>query len=370
MRILMFVSNDVVHDPRVLKEARALIQAGHEVTAIGWDRSGALPAREERNGLQILRVRTSGSMWLLWKDLFRNPIWWRRAVQLARGIQFDAIHCHDLDTLPIGVRLKKLTGRALVYDAHEVFGYMVEADVPHVVVEYTFRMEQRLAPSADRVIAVNHAVKEYIDRVTGGDALIVMNCMDLVSDSYRVPPGPPFTLIYLGTLHKSRFILPAIEVVAGMPDVRLVIGGSKQLAPKVREMCARQPNTQFVGVLPNDEVIPRTLASHAVLTMFDPAHRINQVGVPNKIFEAMVAGRPALVSQGLMMADLVEREDCGLAVPYTKQGLRDAIVRLRDDRALAERLGRNGLEAAKREYNWPHEAAKLVALYDSLRGAS
>jgi len=370
MRTLMFVSNDVVHDPRVLKEARALIQAGHDVTAIGWDRSRSLPEREERDGLHIHRVRTSGSMRLLWKDLFRNPVWWRRAVHIARSLEFDAIHCHDLDTLPIGVRVKELTKRPLVYDAHEVFGYMIEADVPKVVVEYTFRMERRLAPQADRVIAVNEAVKKYIAGVTGRDAVIVMNCMDLVSESYRPPPGPPFTLIYLGTLHKSRFILPAIEVVAGMPDVRLVIGGSKQLTPQVRENASRHPNTEFVGQLPNEEVIPRTLASHAVLTMFDPAHRINQVGLPNKIFEAMVTGRPSLVTQGLMMAELVEREGCGLAVPYTKEGLRDAIVRLRDDPALADRLGRSGLEAAKREYNWPHEAAKLIALYEGLRGAS
>ena len=370
MRVLMFVSNDVVHDPRVLKEARALIHAGHEVTAIGWDRSGVLAARDEQEGLEIHRVRTSGSMRLLWKDLFRNPVWWRRAVHLARGLSFDAIHCHDLDTLPIGVRLKALTGRPLVYDAHEVFAYMIEGDVPKVVVDYTFRMERRLAPQADRVITVNEAVKKYVDQVSGNEAVVVMNCMDLVVDAYRPPPGPPFTVIFLGTLHKSRFILPAIEVIAGMPDVRLVIGGSKKLAPMVREMAARHPNTEFVGQVPNEEVLPRTLASHAVLTMFDPTYRINKVGLPNKIFEAMVTGRPPIVTKGLMMADLVEREGCGLAVPYTEEGLRGAIERLRDDPRLAERLGRNGLEAARREYNWPHEAEKLVALYAGLPGAT
>jgi len=370
MRILMFVSNDVVHDPRVLKEARALIKAGHEVTAIGWDRSRTLPEREERDGLRIHRVQTSGSMRLLWKDLFRNPVWWRRAVHIARGLPFDAIHCHDLDTLPIGVRLKELTGRPMVYDAHEVFGYMIEADVPRVVVEYTFRMERRLAPRADRVIAVNEAVKKYVDGVTGGDASIVMNCVDVVSESYRPPPGPPFTLIYLGTLHKSRFLLPAIEVVAGMPDVKLVIGGTKQLTPTVQAMCARHANTVFVGMVPNADVIPMTLDSHAVLTMFDPTHRINQVGLPNKIFEAMATGRPSIVTKDLMMAGIVEREECGLAVPYTKEGLRDGIQRLRDDPALAERLGRNGLAAARRAYNWPHEASKLVALYEGLPRAS
>ncbi|OGS50541.1 MAG: hypothetical protein A3K65_00400 [Euryarchaeota archaeon RBG_16_68_12] len=268
------------------------------------------------------------------------------------------------------MRLKEATGSPLVYDCHEVFGYMIEADVPRAVVEYTFRMERRLAPAADRVIAVNPAVQAYIDGVTGHGSVIVQNCQELVLDEYRPPPGPPFTVIYLGTLHKSRFILPAIEVVAGMPDVRLIVGGSKQLAPQVEALCARQPNTVYVGQVPSERVIPMTLESHAVLTMFDPTHRINQVGLPNKIFEAMVAGRPCLVTKGLMMAGIVEREECGLSAPYTKEGFREGVLRLRDDPALAERLGRNGLAAAKREYNWSHEAAKLVALYDGLKGAS
>ena len=37
---------------------------------------------------------------------------------------------------------------------------------------------------------------------------------------------------------------------------------------------------------------------------------------------------------------------------------------------LAERLGRNGLAAATREYNWTQEKRKLIALYDGLREAA
>jgi glycosyltransferase involved in cell wall biosynthesis len=144
------------------------------------------------------------------------------------------------------------------------------------------------------------------------------------------------------------------------------VGGSKALTETVRERCARQPNTQFLGEVPRDRVLPLTQEAHAVLSLFDPALRINQVGFPNKIYEAMAAGRPSIVTQGLPMASLVEENACGLAVPYTKAGFREALVRLRDEDGLAERLGRNGREAALREYNWAAESRKLVALYDRL----
>jgi glycosyltransferase involved in cell wall biosynthesis len=69
------------------------------------------------------------------------------------------------------------------------------------------------------------------------------------------------------------------------------------------------------------------------------------------------------------MGEIVTREECGIAVPYTKEGFRSAVERLRDDPSLAARLGRNGLAAAKREYNWATEARKLVALYEGLERA-
>ncbi len=366
MRVLMFVSNDVVHDTRVLKEARALRDAGHHVAFVGWDRSGQSPPETMWDGIPIRLVRTRGVLRAAAHDALRNPLWWRLAAKLGLRDPFDAIHCHDLDTLPIGVQLKRRTGRPLVYDCHEVFGYMIEEDMPGPVVRAAFSLERRLAPQADRIIAVNEAVKRYIDGVTGRDSVLVRNCQELVLDAYRPPSAPAFTLLYVGTLHKSRFLLPAIDVVGSMPDVRLVLGGAKALASEVAARCAQHPNTTYLGPVPNERVLPLTLDAHAVLSMFDPTHRINQVGFPNKIYEAMAAGRPSIVTQGLPMADLVEREGCGLAVPYTDDGLRSAIERLRGDSGLAERLGRNGLAAAQREYNWNVEKARLVRLYESL----
>ena len=364
----MTVSNDVVHDPRVLKEAHALQEAGHGVSIIGWDRSGTAKRREELNGLHIYRVRTDGVMRVLPKDMFRLPLWWRRARALARSIPFDVVHSHDLDTLPIGVRLKKATGRPLIYDAHEVFEDVIEGDVPQLVIDITHRLELRLAPQADRVITVTDGVKKHVDRVSGKEAVIVRNCHDLYIDAYRPPPAYPFTVLYIGVLHPSRFITQAIDVIGGMPDVRLPIAGAGQLTRIVQAMCAEHPNTNFLGLVPLERVLPMTLDSHAVLIMSDPTLRLSKIGLSNKMFDAMVTGRPVIVTKGVPMGDIVTHEECGIAVPYTKEGFRSAVERLRDDPALAERMGRNGLAAAKREYNWGAEKKKLLAVYESLPG--
>jgi len=366
MRVLMIVSNDVVHDPRVLKEARCLVRAGHRVTFIGWDRSGKAPQTETLDGINIHRIRTDGLMRVLGKDLFRNVLWWRRAERLARSLEVDVVHCHDLDTLPIGVRMKRCRGVTLVYDCHEVFYLMIAGDVPKFISRYVARMERRLVPHADRIVTVSEAVQSYIREISGRESIVVSNYPDFLIEEYRPPPGPPFTLLYLGTLHPSRFVIPAIEVVAQMPDVRLVIAGSKSLTPVVEAMCAQHENTKFLGIVPNLRIASLIQGSHCVLSMFDPSLWINQKGLPNKVFEAMAAGRPSIVTEGIMMAEIVAKEQCGLTVPYTEEGFRSAVERVRDDTELAERMGRNGLAAARREYNWATQEQKLVELYAEL----
>jgi glycosyltransferase involved in cell wall biosynthesis len=370
MRVLMLVSNDVVHDARVLKEARALVRAGHQVTFIGWDRRGKASRTEIADGITIHRIRTEGFMRALGTDLFRIPLWWRKVERLARSLAVDVVHCHDLDTLSIGVRMKKRRGVILVYDCHEVFYRMIAEDVPKFVSDYAERLERRLVPHADRIVTVSEVVRSYIREISGRDSIVVNNYPDFVVEGYEPPPDSPFTVLYVGTLHSSRFVIPAIEVVAEMKDVRLEIAGSKKLAPVVEAMCATHPNTKFLGTVPNQGIASLILRCHAMLSMFDPRLWINRMGMPNKVFEAMAAGRPSIVTERILMAEIVEREQCGLAVPYTVDGFRSAVVRLRDDPALAERLGRNGLEAAKREYNWTIESRKLLSLYDGLQVAT
>jgi glycosyltransferase involved in cell wall biosynthesis len=369
MRVLVLVSNDVVHDARVLKEAQALVRAGHEVTFIGWDRGAKASRMEITDGITIHRIRTEGFMRALGKDLFRIPLWWQKVERLALSMAVDVVHCHDLDSLPIGVRMKKRRGVTLVYDCHEVFYRMIAEDVPKFISDYAGRLERRLVPHADRIVVVSEVVQSYIREISGRDSIVVNNYPDFAVERYEPPPNPPFTVLYLGTLHPSRFVIPAIEVVAEMTDVRLVIAGSKKLAPIVEAMCATHPNTTFLGTVPNKEIAPLIRSSHAVLSMFDPGLWINQMGMPNKIFEAMAAGRPSIVADGMLMADIVRKEECGVVVPYTEEGFREAVVRLRDDPALAERLGRNGLAAAERAYNWTSESKKLLDVYASLTPA-
>ena len=363
----MLVSNDVVRDTRVLQEARSLVRGGVDVTIVGWDREGAHPAAElSLNGIDVRLLRSTALMKIAPSMVLKSTLWWRSAYRLASAVSFDLVHSHDLDTLQTGARLKAKTGAPLLFDAHEIFAYMIEGDYPKAVVDYANRMEKRLLKQVDHVITVNERLREHYAARTEKPVTVVMNCREEVAAKYTPPANDVFTVLYIGNLHRSRFILDLVEVVQGMKGVRLHIGGEKELAERTRGLCAKDARTTFMGKVPNDEVMRHTAAADVVFCMFDPANRNNQVGSPNKIFEAMAAGRPVIVTKGILSGDIVERERCGLAVDYSRAALRGALERLRDDRPLTEELGRNGLAAARREYNWGVQEKRLLAAVRSL----
>ncbi len=370
--VLMVLSNGFTRDPRVTNEAESLVRNGYEVTVLCWDRAGTLPPQETLNGIRVVRLRNTAWMRLLPYDLFRLRPFWRLALRRALGLHastpFAAIHCHDLDTLPVGTSFEARTGLPLIYDAHEIWGYLMAHELPGDWGDHYLRKERRLLRSVDRVITVNDPLRVYFEGVTEAPVTVVMNAKPLVSDTYRAPSNEVFTVLYIGLLHPSRFIEELIEAVRPLERVRLTLGGVGKLA-YVASVAARSkesPNVEFLGEVPFHDVIPLTLKADAVLAPFDPGHRLTRVGLPNKVFEAMATGRPIIVTDGTYLAEFTKEHDVGIVVEHSAEGVREGLRRLRDDPRLRETLGKHGLEKALSEFNWPRQEQTLLGVYRGL----
>lgn len=369
----MILSNPFMVDPRVYKEAKSLVDAGHEVTVIVWDRKNDYPEQETVEGINLVRIHNKRLMKLLPNDLFRNPLWWRAAykkgLELYRnGFKFDVVHCHDLDTLQAGVWLKKKLGIKLIYDAHEIFGYMISRDMPKFVVKAAFWMEKRLIKHVDHVITVNKPLEDYFRSITKKPITIVMNCKDLISKEYQPPKNDVFTVSYIGVLHKNRMFPEIVDVIGNIEGVKFVIAGKKEnLYEEVKERSKKYENVEFLGTIPFSEVIPKTLESDAVVCMINPNDLNNRIGMANKQFEAMACGRPIICTKGTYAGNVTEKENVGLTVEYSKESLKQAIIKLRDNPKLREELGKNALKAAIEKYNWEKQEEKLLKIYEDLK---
>lgn len=378
MNVLMFLANAFTNDARVYAEAKSLVQAGFKVTVVAWDRERENLRRQTWDGIEVVRVRTRlstrhGVASWLWNG-FNLFLWWqqayRQALILNKEARFDALHCHDLDTLPIGVKLKRKLKIPLIYDAHEIYGYMVASSVPRCIASMLLWMEKRLVRKVDGIIIVCEPQRRYFESITDKPISMVMNCKPLQSLEYHPPDNQNFTVLYIGGLYKGRGVPMLVRAAHQLPGVRCIVGGigRPDYVEALKRECSKTSNVTFLGKVPLAEVIPMTMKADVIFCMFDPRDPNNVIGMPNKLFEAMVCGRPIICTKGIYSGEVTEKEEIGLAVEYNEEALKEALIKLRDNPGLRDKLGRNALRAAISKYNWQKEEGKLLELYTSLEG--
>jgi len=366
----MILSNPIMVDPRVHKEAKALIEKGHKVTVIVWDKRREFKEKVV-DKIRIERVFNKGLMKILPNDIIKNPLWWRKAYKKAmdlynKDFHFDAVHCHDLDTLYIGVKLKKKLGIKLVYDAHEIYGIMIK-DKHKILSKFAVYLEGKLLPHVDQIITIDEPFEKYYKKKFKKKITIVMNCKDLVYEKYEKTSNDIFTIIYIGIMAKKRFFPEIIEIVGNLEGVKLILAGKKELLyEEMKELSKKYKNVEFLGTVPTKDILPLTRKSDVTFVLIDTKGQ-TRMNVFNKQFEAMVCGRPILITKGTYAAEMTEKLKCGLSIEFKKESVEKAIISLRDNPKKAIELGKNAFDAAKTKYNWEKEKTKLIEVYEDLK---
>jgi glycosyltransferase involved in cell wall biosynthesis len=346
MKILMLLTKDYPTDPRVTREAESLRDAGHSVTVFSLDR-----------GVDYSRL---GLTWMLGK-------FWSGCLVHMRENEFDAVHAHDLDTLPIGLMIAKLRNVPLIYDAHESYVDMVEDKIPHVVGRCMRVFERAWTKKCAKVIVANHQVGYQVSE-TPNACDVVMNCPGLnpLGLPTTIRNGNHLRIGYFGSLEPDRFIMEAIEVVKELPDCGIVIGGSGSLETEVVRQANGNERIAFLGKLSRKQAYDIQSLCDLQLVMFKDNNANNIIGTPNRLFEAMSLGKAVVANLFTESGRIVERTDCGFVCSYHVSPFKILLEYLVKHRDVLDEKGANGLMAHLEKYNWENQERTLLNVYQTL----
>lgn len=368
--IVMLLSNPATFDQRPLKEAHALSEAGYSVTILAWDRELEAPAVSVfDDGLVIRRFRIRaghGTPILTVPKLLLFYAWC--SVNLV-FTQTDAIHCHDVDTLPPGFLTKvvKLGMPKLVYDMHDLPEAFLRFFPLARYTQTVFLASARRLASA--IIVVNDRFVADLSRLGFDQArlVVVMNAPAEEVGRKAKRRGGAFNIAYYGWLSEERGVRLLVEAVKGLDGITLTIAGRGELEDFVKEAAAKTPSVRFLGWLKMGELEGVISDADLIPSLYEPRTKNAVIATPGKLLTAMSLSLPSLVPAGTYQAELVEKYSCGLVVDWKDAAdVRRAIVRLATDAELYDRLAAASYGAFRTDFSWGAMKKRLVDLYSKL----
>ena len=384
----MVLGNDFLKpfvDNRVYKEAGALVEKGNEVTVICWARTidnmplNNLPITEKYENINIIRVfqNISQTSSPLFTRIFQHVAAFKKISKIIKTIKPDVVHCHDFNTLLSIIFVKKKNTK-IIYDSHEDYPSMI-----HNVCPYPFIIMLRLFEKimtklfTDGIITVCPKIAEKFQGYNVKTS-VIMNCKNV--SEYNIPDKEihrtrlllnaedKTMFLYIGSLGKYRGLEDLINVFKeeSCSNAFLIIGGNGIMKHEVMEKMRHMNNARFIGTVQADKVPLYTKSADVIVSLLDPAKESHRIALPNKLFEAMAAGKPVIASENTATADIVSNEKCGIIVRYgDAKKLHESIIYL-TDKNVRKKLGYNSLKAAEREYNWKEQEKELMKTYKSM----
>jgi len=158
----------------------------------------------------------------------------------------------------------------------------------------------------------------------------------------------------MGRFHDMETIMEVARRLEGERDVAFVIAGDGHKKKWVLDYVKRHTLTSCqVHPSIDAERYPSALAcAHVGLVSLSAGQE--GLSVPSKTFTLMAAGIPvvAVMPAACEIARIVEEVECGLVVaPSDVEGLAGALLRLRGDAALCERMGARARMAVEGKYS-------------------
>ena len=323
----------------------------------------------------VARAREHGAM----ADQIQDSGWWSPGVmaevtRYLRSGGYDLLHTHE-------------------YKGNLIGGWSAwRLDVPSVasVRGYTDRtLPLRIYKWLDlgvtlrlftRIVTVSEAMRRQVLRA-GHPARRVLTLHDAVDATTFSPDRlqlgvqvqqelgytPAHLLVCaVGRLSPEKghgFLLAAFkEVIAAVPEARLVLAGEGSLRSRLQAQAARCGLSEHVIFAGYRDDVEAIIAASDLLVM--PSLR---EGFGDPIIEAMALCKPVIASRVGGIVEIVHDGETGLLVPPGDPGaLAQAIINLLRDPQARERMGRQGRQVALSEFSVERLAGQLATVYDQV----
>jgi len=371
--VLMAAYTNYRRDPRVRREAEALVAAGHRVVFLAR-RQPREPNRETVAGVDVIKVRglpgkrNSILAYLIDYTAFAVQI---SLHLLARPRRYKLIHINNMpDFLVFAAWLPRMLGLPVIHDIHdlmpELYAEKFASGDRHWAVRVLKVQERWAGRFATAVLTVEERLKDILSGrgIAGKKIHVLMNLPDERIFSPRPAPAPkradaPFVMVYHGTLARRLGLDVAIEALARVrpvvPRVELRIIGAGEERDRLIELSRTLGLDDAVsfsdGYVPVER-IPAMIGDADVGLVPLRISSGTDIMLPTKLLEYVSVGIPCIVPRTGTIARYFDAEMVEFFEAGNVDSLAAAMVRLYQDPTRRARLSQEATERFGKLYSW------------------
>lgn len=313
--------------------------------------------------------------------LIRSQSYMSAAYEAVLALRPSIVHANDLDTLETAVCVKQQVGCKVVYDAHEL--ETDRSDRTGWLLRRFVRWQEGVGvANANGVVTVSAGIAGHLQAMYSIPMPTVVMNAPRAADAIDSPPGQHHEgvrkacglseqtplAVFVGWVTQDRGPDVVVEALAKLPQCHLAVVGPRDpaaeslLLVKARHLGV-SGRLHLLAAVPPAQVVPFIKeADLAVIPSTGPGLNY-QYSLPNKLFEAVLAGLPVVVPNLQTMRSFVESREIGVTVhEHSADGFASAISQILSAvpqlRPTGERLAR-----LKAELSWDAQAERLRELY-------
>ncbi|MHC4435460.1 MAG: glycosyltransferase family 4 protein [Planctomycetota bacterium] len=309
-----------------------------------------------------------------WRRMLEFYRFARLAVRVGKGLAKPDIVFATHTPLTIGLAGRALSRHfevPLVFEVRDLWPdalVNVGALKNPVAIWWLQRMARKIYAAARHIVALSPGMKEGIvragtasEKVTvipnGSDLDLFGPDIDGSAQREHLGLGDRFAAIYFGAMGMANgldYVIKAARILAdrGSDQIVLVLCGAGGKRAELEDMARnfKLANVVFSDPLPDKIQLARLVAGCDICMTVYRASR-EDTWSPNKMFDALAAGKPVLINVRGWLGETIEGNNCGRSLdPQSPQALADALEELAADPQSCRRMGENARALAESEF--------------------
>jgi len=230
------------------------------------------------------------------------------------------------------------------------------------------RMAKKIYTGAKHIVALSPGMKEGIVRagVPAGKVTVIPNASDLdlfspdldgSAQRERLGLKDRFAAIYFGAMGLANgleYVIEAARILVehGSSHIVIVLHGSGGKRAELEKLTSeyKLTNVIFSDPVPDKEQLAQIVAGcDACMTIYRATKE--HTWSPNKMFDALAAGKPVLINVPGWLGETIEKNNCGRCLDANRpQMLADVLEELAAEPELCRQMGKNARALAEREF--------------------